>query len=368
MFVEQITFLIGNGFDINCGLKTQYKDIYKSYTSAEPSSPVVETFQNGLKQFLNSDGDPLWNHWSDFEMGLAEYAKSLQSEEQLLECLEDFTQHMKKHIQNEEQAFFRLIWGNSSLANKAEKEAEESIIHFYEKLPRNNSVQLFSSADTSDKIYFNFVSFNYTKTLDLLISMINRDRTSAKDATNVKAPVFFRDPIHIHGTLSNGLILGIDNKNQLSDIPYQLSQVGEYALIKPVFNDVFDKHRVQSAINAIERSSLICIYGMSLGDSDLTWRKTIKAWLKQSPSHHLVVFYHKYSILENLLSWRMISVERSATVEIMNLLGFAPEEFPVIEQQIHIPIGKNIFNIGSVIQAQVDSEEGNTSRSTGSRR
>lgn len=30
-----ITFLIGNGFDLNCGLKSKYSDVYDQYCSTQ---------------------------------------------------------------------------------------------------------------------------------------------------------------------------------------------------------------------------------------------------------------------------------------------------------------------------------------------
>lgn len=35
-----VTFLLGNGFDLNLGLSTSYKDFYSYYTKKEPNIGV----------------------------------------------------------------------------------------------------------------------------------------------------------------------------------------------------------------------------------------------------------------------------------------------------------------------------------------
>ena len=36
-----VTFLIGNGFDLNLGMKTRYTDMYDSYIKSESKSTVI---------------------------------------------------------------------------------------------------------------------------------------------------------------------------------------------------------------------------------------------------------------------------------------------------------------------------------------
>ena len=77
-------FLIGNGFDVNCGMKTKYRDVYTGYIN-EPSKTA------NLKQFKNAISANL-NDWSDFELAMGEYAAKLQTEYEFMECVNDFSQ------------------------------------------------------------------------------------------------------------------------------------------------------------------------------------------------------------------------------------------------------------------------------------
>ena len=47
--MASITFMIGNGFDLACGLKSRYTDTYEGYVSSDSSSPVIEKFKKKTK-------------------------------------------------------------------------------------------------------------------------------------------------------------------------------------------------------------------------------------------------------------------------------------------------------------------------------
>ena len=82
-------FLIGNGFDVNCGMKTKYTDVYDGYIKEASSTDVIKTF----KENISAD----YKTWGDFEMSMAEYAKNLNSESEFLECIRDFAGYMEQH-------------------------------------------------------------------------------------------------------------------------------------------------------------------------------------------------------------------------------------------------------------------------------
>ena len=79
-----ITFIIGNGFDLNLGMSTKYSDMYEEYVKSPSSSETIQKFKNELAARTPYD------KWTDFEMGMADYAKSFSSEKELTECVRDF--------------------------------------------------------------------------------------------------------------------------------------------------------------------------------------------------------------------------------------------------------------------------------------
>lgn len=79
-----IVFIIGNGFDLNLGLKTKYTDVYKDYCKTSTSdSELIRRF----KKEIASDYDS----WSDFEMAMPSFGQNLNNESEFITCIRDLT-------------------------------------------------------------------------------------------------------------------------------------------------------------------------------------------------------------------------------------------------------------------------------------
>ena len=62
-----VTFLIGNGFDLGIGLKTAYSDFYNVYCKSDSNDSLA------VKKF-KSEIQGNYENWSDFEAAFGEYA------------------------------------------------------------------------------------------------------------------------------------------------------------------------------------------------------------------------------------------------------------------------------------------------------
>ena len=91
-------FMIGNGLDINCGLKTSYRDIINQYIKTESKTDVIAQYKKDIEKDLDT--------WGDFEFAMAKYAKTVGRESLFLECLNDFSVFMADYLRKEEEVFF----------------------------------------------------------------------------------------------------------------------------------------------------------------------------------------------------------------------------------------------------------------------
>ena len=105
--MTNITFVLGNGFDINLGMKTRYADIYAEYIKTNPTSEIVSKFVDSLKK----DKSHKYKLWSDFELGMGKYAKEFASEDEFIECIRDFKSFMVKYLR-EEQSRYAEQWND----------------------------------------------------------------------------------------------------------------------------------------------------------------------------------------------------------------------------------------------------------------
>lgn len=320
----KITFIIGNGFDLGLGMKTKYTDVYDGYIKSPSSSDVIARF----KKELESKAANNYEKWSDFEMGMAYYAQTLKTEDDLVECIRDFKGYMVDHLRCENQEIIGLI-RDDDYASRLIKELDRSIERFYEGLTQN-VINQFKAMIEDANIIRNYITFNYTMSLEAFLSI------KAKYQRVVEAT-----PIHIHGKLDEDVVLGIDNTEQLSDIAFSLTRKGRRAFIKTIFNEQYDKARVNAAKKIISESDIICIYGFSLGESDKTWIELLSNWLLEDTNHHLVVYQYDTKEYRRYNYDEIMDIEDEKKVALLTKLRVNND---AILNQIHIPIGCDIFN------------------------
>ena len=319
-----VTFIIGNGFDLGLGMKTKYTDVYDGYIYSPSKSQVISDFKTEL-QSHNSDN---YKNWSDFEMAMAEYARRLTSEDELIECVRDFKGFMVNHLKQENNRMLELI-NDKGYLNNLVKEFERSLDLFYIGLTRNdiNSIKnLLNNANIERQ----YVSFNYTSTFEAFLILRFKSQKILENT-----------PIHIHGDLNNDVVLGIDNIEQLKYTPYLLTRKGKRAFVKTIFNEQYDKTRVETAEKIISQSNIICVYGFSMGESDKTWTDLLANWLIENPEHHLVVYQYDETEYNYYNRDEIMDVEDEKKELLLKKLRIDNEQ---ILNQIHIPIGEKLFN------------------------
>ena len=320
--MKNITFLIGNGFDLSFGVHSQYRDIYKAYSETQTSAePFVENFKEEIQ------------HWSNFEMDLAKFAAKCSTEAQIVDCLRDFKQFTEDYLIEEQKAALYARMRNPKDMQKVLAEFAISLEEFYTNNYPNITTKIESILN-NEQIDYHFITFNYTKILDEFIN--GSQPYLSKGIANLA--------IHIHGKLQENVTFGIDNEQQLPKLPYSLTGRGRRALIKPVFNSEFDKQRMERAQEVIKKSDVLCIYGLLLGDSDLMWRKAICDWMIDSPQHHVFLYIHEASSKMLSQADERMDYEEDIKESIFKSWGIENRHISPFLSQIHIPVSKNIFD------------------------
>lgn len=172
--------VIGNGFDLNLGLKTSYKDFVRS-----PYWPFrgIQRFLIhglGLGCYLNRKSH---DYWFNLEQSLKDY------------CImkSNVTESRRKKIVSEYGDVVKQM-------SEFIREAEEGVIN------RNSDAAKLLWACCNSLVPVDIVTFNYTNLVEIA------HKIGVKDV---------RDPIHVHGSIeNNNIILGFDETAQ---VPNELS-------------------------------------------------------------------------------------------------------------------------------------------------
>ncbi|WP_455061048.1 AbiH family protein, partial [Parvimonas micra] len=166
----KITFLIGNGFDINLGLKTKYSEFLDYYLDSKKLEDIkgrklsdeeilkkehIERF----KKYVN-DNIEFW--WSKGELALGKYTSELSEGEgkRFLDCQRDFANELSKYLQSQEKNIDyeinkeKIIKSLCNLSN---------IVNMFPYKIKNQIIKVLDKYKYED-YYYNFISFNYTTT------------------------------------------------------------------------------------------------------------------------------------------------------------------------------------------------------------
>lgn len=89
-----ITYLLGNGFDINIGLKTRYQDFYLYYLNeSQLDNPLVQRIKEDINKNIEN--------WSDLELAIGKYTANVTSENEMINLYNDLADSLEKYLSEE---------------------------------------------------------------------------------------------------------------------------------------------------------------------------------------------------------------------------------------------------------------------------
>lgn len=327
-----ITFLIGNGFDLNLGLKTGYKDFLKEY--------INEGHDNELSKEIQDNIDT----WADLERQLGIHAGNIAENqaETFLENKDELEASLTRYLQNISKTKL-LIDQNGAL------EFRDRIVGFYGYLTaREQEHYRAIIPKITEAINYVFVDFNYTEYLDQIFDAVKKGVKTF--GTHVGNNTQYTDeilkPIHIHGYLGDGLILGINDETQIPTSMGSVPQSLIEYMSKPLINEKLGNQRATRVKSIIDKSIYICVYGMSLGNTDLDWWTYIAEWLCKSSDHRLVLFMYDDPTL-SMLGARAVRKQDSIRRQFLKMVGHE-HEYNTLSQQIIVQLNSQIFNFEKI--------------------
>ena len=332
-----VTFLIGNGFDINLGLDTRYSDFVKVYKNMPANQEVIKKFRKNISE--NSE------LWADAEIALGEYTNNFKAGEGALfsECKEDFCVELSRYLKNQE---LRIEYDISKEAIQKAFLNLNKITNPFPTLERDLLNRTYQS-HLSEPVKFNFINFNYTKTLDMCIKTIcnipNIWGTHMYNSRIIDHKIC-QEVIHVHGTVDKEMILGVNDKSQILNTEIfncEDGEIYERFLIKQLANNSYMENTDLKAASLMQGSNILYIYGMSIGETDKLWWDRICKWLDSDEHRHLII--HNFNMPpKGITQVRYQLAIKRYTNDFINYYDKQSKTRKNLENQIHIT-GENIF-------------------------
>jgi abortive infection AbiH-like protein len=332
----KILHIIGNGFDINLGMKTRYVDFYKFYKSAGSRSEKIANLKNDIsKNFKN---------WSDLELSLGSYTENLSTIDEFDEVYEDIGEKLAHYLEHQEKQFnsenldVEKFYNFLAYPELSLLKADEDKLVTY----KNNWREHYW--------YLDIITLNYTRTIEKIVGDNSNNIVIGKHHNN--APIQFKGIEHLHGYVNDRMIMGVNDLTQVKNVKFHKNQDILDALIKLNCNKAH-KHTIDDlCADNIKSANLICIFGSSIGDTDNYWWELIGDQLKRKDCQ-LIVF----DVCDDInprIAHKKARKERETKSRFLNKTKLTEEEKKNFEEKIYIGINTNFFksldksNISSV--------------------
>lgn len=276
-----VTFLIGNGFDLQLGLKTSYSQFLEWYLNNLFVDVDIANFKSRLAK---NRGHGLW--WSDAELGMGEMFGEYTDEniEKYYKYIRDFKQQLVIYLRSEQS---KCSYSNKE---KIAKIFTSFLRTFQTEIMLNQGTRFFQQR--GEPTTYSFVNFNYTNTLSKIIQCCGGENAIIGDHRygNNSYRESIGNIIPVHGELSSSIIMGLNDENQIRKGKGALTLKAQRTLIKPIINNALNRPEDSAAEHEIANSDIVALYGLSLGETDRKWWYLLREWMAKSTSHKIAWF------------------------------------------------------------------------------
>lgn len=339
----KITVLLGNGFDVSLGIKSSYGEFYKWYCDKTSPKTHITEFRKAIKNDISRDVPDDEKTWADFEVGLGQYTSNftVDTVENYLDCHEDAQENIRAYLKEQEGRF-----DPDEFTVRTVKNFPQSICNFYEEvtdLEKIGIASMLSSLRDQDR-EISFVTFNYTDTLERILQKVETGNLpSWKVNSSTYRYKLNQNIIHAHGTLDNFPVLGVNDESQITNQELLGTPQFKEFLIKAENVKALGQLWHNKAEEQINSSKIVCILGMSLGQTDARWWQKLVQWLKSDGARRIILYWYVKNHSGNILSRRQIRCINEAKEKLLSYSVLTADEVASLKSRIHVVINTSKF-------------------------
>lgn len=342
-----ITFLIGNGFDVGLGMKSRFKDFFPIYKEKSANKP--EKIRK-----LSEEIDADYETWADFEAALGEYTSkfNVETKQDFLAQVRDFEEEFIEYLKRQEEI---LDYKKQDIAGFMKNALVEYCSTENLALESSQNIKSIHSLYNYDGHTYNFVNFNYTYSLEKCLQTIPQRIICKRTYGGAEKVDKVGQIVHVHGKHNLYPLIGVNDVNQIANKELAKDEAFTRRILKPALNRFLRQGNDARATDLINQSTIICIYGMSLGKTDKKWWELLIKWLNGDRHRQLVIFdYDEKYTTSTQFAW--LEKEESILAKLNEYNAEPKLEIEALRPRIHIAVHKNIFAIDLVsLQLLYDS-------------
>lgn len=338
-----ITFMIGNGFDVDQGIESSYSKFYEWYCDKPSDKKHIEAFRKNIKADITRDVPDDEKTWADFELGLGKHTARFTKNtvEDFLDCLEDGQENIRKYLLEQETKFNPDAYDDS-----AYQAFYQSIRDFYAEVPDLERPPIQTSIQTrkEESIAIKFITFNYTSTLARIFTRLPSDPFEAWSIRGSKYTYYVnRTILHVHGATNEFPVLGVNDETQIANQELLKTPQFKEMMCKADSVRALGKLWHEEAEKQISKSRFVCILGMSLGDSDAKWWRKLNQWLKADSNRHLIIYWFEKEPPNGISIRKELQYKEKVKNKLLSFSTLSPEEISSLKNRIHVIINTKSF-------------------------
>lgn len=333
-----ITFFIGNGFDINVGLSTRYSDFYPYFLENANANNMIRSWLDGNEKL-----------WSDLEEKLGQEISKIPEGklEQFYNDKDELDRLLIEYLENEQEKY---VFEEPEVIKK---EFSRSMLNFFSGLSVGDVVSIKETMEAyrNEEFLYSYITFNYTNILDRIVSLYGEKATViARHQENTRNNRISQI-IHIHGTTEEEMILGVNDEDQIGNELLKEEEIFLDTFIKRRMNNNIGQQKTEKAFEIIKYSHIICIFGMSIGNTDKMWWEILVQWLISNENNKLIIFWKGFEeALKKKLPSKMIRLNESIRRKIFDKGRGKYDEtyYNKIKNRMMISYNSKIFSLPKV--------------------
>ncbi len=279
-----ITYLIGNGFDLSVGLNTRYCDFLEYYLGKDGPTDAVNRGKTIIRRQMSRDKD----NWSDMESELGKLPtlfRGVNGSRNFQHLYDDLLTELSTFLSSQEQRI-DFTRQRGIIASAIASALMKPYDFLQEELGSETAETWRTRMERT--VCFSFLSFNYTTVFDQCLALMNQNG-NRHEYKSVQFTENINPVIHIHGDLNSNMVLGVNDETQIGNVDNVAEEI-RTKLVKPRVNMEVHGRRIARAEKYIAESQIIVTYGMSIGPTDRRWWNLLCEWLQGDESRQLIVY------------------------------------------------------------------------------
>lgn len=196
-----------------------------------------------------------------------------------------------------------------------------------------------------EEYLYQCITFNYTKCPDLIWKEISKEIVGHHKYLANNRNERFDKVLHIHGTLKdNEMLIGVNDESQIENTELLDNEYLKWVMIKPYLNTAIGQRKTERAKEILDKSGIICLYGLAVGMTDKMWWEYIGEWLKNSMNRLLIIYNYEPEFVSGHPVTRLMYVD-SIRNDFLSKKKLNEKERENVKSRVIIYNNQNVFSL-----------------------